>query len=51
MDLIYERTTVCERGLSLESLEHDCTSIQQGSRWPYSPVKGNRIFERASWIS
>jgi hypothetical protein len=26
--LIYQRTTVCERGLSLEFLEHDCTSIQ-----------------------
>jgi len=31
VDLIYEPTTVFERGLSLDFLEHDCTSIQQGS--------------------
>jgi hypothetical protein len=31
--LIYERTTLCQLGLSLEFLEHDCTSIQQGLPW------------------
>jgi hypothetical protein len=31
IDLIYERTTVFERGSNLEFLEHDCTSIQQDS--------------------
>jgi len=31
IDLIYEPTTVFKHGPSLDFLEHDCTSIQQGS--------------------
>ena len=43
IDLIYEPTTVFERGPSLDFLEHDCTSIQQGPAF-YPVVKGNRDF-------
>src|SRR5215470_5884882 len=44
IDLIYEPTTVFERGPSLDFLEHDCTSIHQGSALAYPVVKGNRDF-------
>jgi hypothetical protein len=44
IDLIYEPTTVFERALSLDFLEHDCTPIPQGSALPYPVVKGNSDF-------
>jgi hypothetical protein len=40
IDLTYERTTVFECGLSLDFLEHDCTPIQQGSRWDLPQLQG-----------
>jgi hypothetical protein len=40
IDLTYERTTVFECGLSLDFLEHDCTSMQQGSRWDLPQLQG-----------
>jgi hypothetical protein len=44
IDLIYERSTVFERGPSPDLLEHDCTSSSKAPGWPYPVVKGNRDF-------
>jgi hypothetical protein len=46
IDLIYERTTVCECGLSLEFLEHDCTFIQQGPVGPTQRLDATDFFGR-----
>jgi hypothetical protein len=49
IDLIYERTTVFERGPSPDLLEHYCTSIQQGLPSAYPASKAMVVFWTGTW--